>query len=404
MHFKWNKILLLLLVPLLATIFFIYTKKSLPWNSISAQVPVERNDWRVLINPESYQALTQAKTLDENTERLLLEGNAHTVWAAITLSEETVKAAAKINANNFILGWLKGSYTIWVNGVEFARRKDRFEPYVLSLPAELMSQNKKIEISIQLQPREGTLNILPFTIGSKSGFATAQTANSYLAIHDFLDKTKPLALLFFNLLGAIFFALLFNKYRDQEQFIYLAGFFALNAIFELPLNYQSSTIILIAKSAFAMNLGFLLARTKVDILKKTSLAYVLLGASFVFFASTQSVIASRFPLYQVNLPFAYWIGGMACMMKATWGKTNSHSHFFRLMGFSSSLFALGALSILQSNPSLDIFMRRWLTGLPELFLLTFIGFIAHKDLQDFLSTSAEIIPFPQKSAQEKKAA
>lgn len=393
-------------------LFFAIRNEQDFWKQAYPGTVIERSEWRAKVLSEkldcepkcplsfahsSFWKTSGALTETEISTKLK-EGNALEVWLGLSLHRSRVWELRENSRTYLVLGWLKGSYSLWVNGELLQKiSADEFGPQVFALPVSHFSRPGNLDLVIRLHPRPGAKNLVPFTASMKEGFADYRSAQAFRSFHRFTEGAKPIALfLVYFVLSGFFFLLWVASPRNRE-YVHLSAFAIVCSIpnllfadiFSFRLSPATSMnlylMIIFCKTISGMNLGFSFSRTRTSLVFWLTVSLLISGALLVAVAPQTVLSGLRKPLNQHLISLGYAIGAFSCFLQAmslSLREKQGFSFQFRkekLLQFSFILFALAGMQFLQygsffSSVEIDIF---W--DVPEVALAVFLGFIALSD-------------------------
>lgn len=390
--------------------------ESLRWQEVVPDFPIDRSVWNV--TPDHTRCdelgktscLVEAITWIDSNETVPLfapEGRGLVkiengpLWISAKIPRSEFARAASFEANQFILGWIKGNFRVWINGEFFASFDDKdLNPKVLSIPMSILMNDSDLEILFHLWPRMGASNLVPLTASLKEGFATYATATNYRNFHDFLNKSKSLAMFSIYFLFSVFFFLLWRlnrKYREYLHLSFLALFTSVPEILfqdglslKLPsyLNYEIYHCLLFLKCMVALNLSFAFARLSSSLIQKITAGISLVAIITAVSFSSDTLALWRLPLNQYLVSLVYLLGAMVCLRQVkVLRKANQNAGFLlrrfsQLYGFSGVFLAMAIVIFLQYSPLFEGLVGKILWNVPELVLVLFLGAIALIDYKN----------------------
>jgi hypothetical protein len=382
------------------------------WSRLYPEFTVARGEWQVRVldhalacEPSGCPVAVNdsfwgsAVSLEDPVAKSALrDGRAGEVWLGVRVPADRLAAILARGANNFILGWLKGDYSLWVNGDLLLRISDEeYSPQVFSLPDSVLRRSPELGVVIRLAPRAGAKNLVPFTAGLKEGFGDYRSGQAFRSYLRLTGSAKPFALfLVYFVLSMIFFLLWIASPKNRE-YLHLSLF---SLICSLPNILYSDgfsfhlwpdfgmrlyVTLVFAKAATALNLGLSFSRASPRAVSRASVSILACGICAVAFASTPFLSSIRMPLNQLLISAAYLAGGLVCLLQATallLREKEGFSFRFRqrkLLQFGGILAVLSVCQFLQyggifSSVEVSIF---W--DVPEVVLALFLGFIALSD-------------------------
>jgi hypothetical protein len=243
---------LLFLLPLFFSLIFYLSWQMRDWSEQTASVALNRSDWKTLFvssdahcshnasvdpecpaNPQN-PSLWHSKTLRSDIEHIdrVRAARGKTFWIGAVLSQAQLRLALARKASILELGYIAGSFRIWVNGQELMSGSYAQNPTPLSLPLPLseIAQSSELKLAIEIQHDMGA--VYPDYLGGEmaTGLSTFHQAGVFAFRESFKNQARPWIFFAVNLLlGAIFLYLWGSAPRKQEFFYF--ALFALNHSF-----------------------------------------------------------------------------------------------------------------------------------------------------------------------------
>ena len=386
------------------------------WSNLDPAVVVERHDWKIIgdsapcigqISVKNCPANANfsdwqgAPSIDSDTpwRTKIKDGTKEVFWIRTVLTREQINIAIRKRATHFILGKIVGNATVWINGNEsfFLSASDR-TANILAIPYSQIDLTRSLVISIRVEPKIDSHNLLLFTEGWKEGLATKETAMAYRSFLDFIDKTKAFTLFFSYFILAAAFFLLWYINPIAKEYLALSALAIANALpemifgesfsYQIPLNYNNKIFLtlMILKSAAAIALGFSFSRTKFHWpVFFASLACML---SIPLFFDNASLKFYRLPSAQLLVSVAFLIGGFACLhqLRALLqirkkGAGSVNHRIVKLSLFCGTSFALAIFTHMQFGSHISNLWQNILWGVPDFSYVAFLGILALLDYQ-----------------------
>ena len=285
-------------------------------------------DPRCPANPESDLAQTRGIRVGaERNERVpLLEGKVF--WSIADIPAADVEKALAEKANGFLIGYLFGTYDIFIDGhrARHGDQKNARDLVSFQIASERYSPGRALRIAIRLTHDMGE----PFPISLyRTGFHTAQQLETMARLNDWEWKTKTAAAAGFCFgLGSLFLAFWLCSPRKRELGAF-AAFAFLHATIQFSLhpviwhnvggyNWQQLNFIMSCYESVAiLALGFSLARIR------SSIAFfafsLLFAAPWIVYALNLKSIEYFFLSISVSRVaniVAYAIAGLLCFSQA----------------------------------------------------------------------------------------
>lgn len=227
------------------------------WTEFAADVPLPKSQWRALYEtspqpcglapsasaPRCFAdpanpALWGSPATREDQQRhkaAVFARRGEEYWIGTTVSPAQLHAALAREANFLVLGQLRGSSRVWVDGRQMmsGRWLDN-EPVVVQLPLEWLSSARPLKIAVRLV-RNVDVNDSADALEEfpRLGLATKAGAASWKRYQYFWGTSRPLVFLALNfLLAWIFFAVWLVDPAKTEYF-YIAFLAMAFALFQL---------------------------------------------------------------------------------------------------------------------------------------------------------------------------
>ncbi len=393
-----------------------------PWVGFKPKVAINRGDWKFAVetkpalcaeaagascpaNPSNTTLFEAKRTrADADHSEQLNKLRGHEFWIGTTLGADVLARARSARANYFIVGWINGTYRLWVDGQYYAGGAGRteYEPILVNLPMDRLSSTQPIRLALKVYHDVEHKTPDPLNGGSGGeGFVTHRAANTYRAFQAFWATTRPFSFaLAYGILGMLFFYLWFASQKEPEYF-YLAlhlivcSFSQLRAIYSLDLvknsemHYSLGLMLESYKALTALLLGMSFARFRSSIFKWGLLVGISLPLAIVAAAPGAASLTTLFYFVQSWLsPAFYLLGGLACFLQAYHLQTSRKEGSYhpvrirRLLLFGSGLAASAFFYIAYSlsfRASSTVSLFALWYGVEQILLVVFLGFIAVRE-------------------------
>lgn len=292
-------------------------------------------------------------------------------WLGAEIGNAELKVAKASFANELILGWVFGSYEVWVNGERIAGiSSDEELPTVISLPLSYLEKDSlKIALLIEPDSEMGAADTLarPWS----EGLATPAQAAAFRSAAVFWKISRPLALFLLNSLFAILFFLLWTVYKKKQEYLYFAIYGAICAFVQVRLmSAFSGTFNASETRAFDLFLysaegifGLLMAMAFARSNKKVFLwgsAIALIAPWIAFFPldAFQAVSSVNVFLRKWFVPGAHLVGALVCLLQA-WaisqnGYLQAKTRIKSLLGFAFGMLLISILFAVNSNDLISL--------------------------------------------------
>ena len=256
-------------------------------------------------------------------------GSSAPFWLGLHLTKAQLEVAQAKSAHYLILGWIRGSYQIWVNG-EKMKSGDREDnaPVVFSFPLSWLSDSRGLHLAVYIEPAPGVDRPDVFAKPFPEQFTTAKGAQAYVGSVEFYKKSRPFALFIVNLVFAVMFFFVWYTDRQCREAYYLALYTLVSAALQLRLtdifigrftpsvDYGIDLVLRFYEAAFGLFVGLALARTRR--MPYLILMPVALVLPWMLLALSPSPIATRSLAFWIErnvLPVSYGLGAMICLMQ-----------------------------------------------------------------------------------------
>ncbi len=216
------------------------------WSGQTASVVLARSDWRTLFvssdapcsdnasvdpacpaNPQN-PSLWQSKTLRSDTQHMdrVRAARGKTFWIGAVLSQEQLRLALSQKASILELGYIAGSFRIWINGHELMSGSYAQNPTPISLPLPLyeIAQSSELKLAIEIHHDMGA--VYPDYLGGEmaTGLSTFHQAGVFAFREAFKNQARPWIFFSVNLLLGCIFLYLWGSAPRKQEFFYFALF------------------------------------------------------------------------------------------------------------------------------------------------------------------------------------
>ncbi|MBI3542638.1 MAG: hypothetical protein HY075_05120 [Deltaproteobacteria bacterium] len=335
-------------------------------------------------------------------------------WIGAEIPVGTLAEARVQNANQLLLGYIVGSYRIFLDGefvlgTRFGQRDTN--PIILNVPPAKLRGGKPLFVAIHViyDTDVAAPDVLNAETGGE-GFVTSSGANAYRNYMAFWDKARPFSLMLtYSVIAGLFFFFWISSPIKQEYF-YMAMFALVAAfyqarkldLFSTALGSQANNLIeYVIRSyvaAFGMFLGLAFSRTRR--LFFTIGLPLALGLPLVLFLGFP---AARYELYQFNrlwfTPAAFLAGAAPCFLQGfhlrsqvAGGSSYLPVRARRLVLFGLGLLSLAAYYFCVPRDLVASSMPMFLDGLEHFVFMMLMGSIALREYhqQEFLVSKAPV--------------
>lgn len=341
---RWGKLLYFSLMAMAFAGFVVLLGRDVrKWSDLSPVVRIERGSWRILADAEGlgceagvlrgpaseaaeprcpaaadFQGWEAAPVLDR--ARPLT----NPFWLRTRIDGEALARAAAAGAHHLALGKFVAGVKLWVNGQPIQELDTQSRSVnIVPLPVGLLSAAPALDITLRVEPREGTRRPLIFMAELSEGLHVKEVAGNVRSYLDFIDKTKAFALFFaYALLSAAFFFLWVSN-PVAKEYLALALLAFVNCLpelifgetfsFQVPrdVNFKVIFALMAMKAVAVLYLGLSFARVRLPGVYYLSAAAGAVAA-IVFGIENDALIGYRAFLLQGVLPASFAVGAIAC--------------------------------------------------------------------------------------------
>lgn len=397
-----------MLLAALGLFAFYFYQDAAHWYRMRPEVVVEKESWQVLLDPAQFSEkdLTGSERpwadapalTDPRPAAKLRAGDAAQVWMRVRIPAEQVRKAAEVHAYYFRLGFLIGDIRMWVGGRQLVSIPNTYTGNIdLALPIHQLEAGGPLTVVINMTPREGATNIVPLTLGIKSGLVAYGTGAAFMRFNHFINRSRPLALFFVYSVFSLIFFVLWCSNRVQREYLSLSAYALVISIPPLMFSDSFTTaklrdapahitylILVMLQAAAGLSLGLTFARSHSKIISRILWGLVLAGAAAVMVLPQEMRSALRQPLNQFLMPGVFLLGALACHIQARFMSSpasglSQPARVGRLNLFSGLLLGMAALYFVQFHAKFDYVTKQLLFDFPALLLVMFMGYLALLD-------------------------
>lgn len=290
-------------------------------------------------------------------------------WIGTSIPPEKIAQAKSNLANQLILGWIYGSFEVWVNGDYIVAEKPiARDPTIVTLPLSYLQSTAPLKIAIQIHPDSelGTPDML--AAPWKEGFATAEEVAAFKSEAGFWKRSRPFALFLLNFLISTLFFMFWYANKQKQEYFYLAVYGMICAIVQIRLmdifrgaataltTEVLDTFLHCAEAGFGLLLAFSFARSRKEIFRYGIPLFLFvpvpLQLARIYFKRMDFLL--NMYLYKWVVPSAYFIGAFVCLLQAVYLYREKFTlltkpRIIRLVLFSLGMIAMGLLYMAQSH-------------------------------------------------------
>ncbi|MBI3558731.1 MAG: hypothetical protein HY074_20885 [Deltaproteobacteria bacterium] len=330
------------------------------------------------------------------------------LWIGVTIPGTVLQQAAARLANQFVLGWVRGTYKIWVDGDYLIGGKwSDNEPLVLPTSMGRLQAGRPLHIAIQIindAGIPGTPDVISEHVGS--GFARKETAASWRRTQGLQVSARPMSLFIANLLLAVLFFLVWSVSREKQEHFYIALYAFANALIQLkrldffylalsPTTLNTYGLVVACYySISGMFVGFAFARMRPAVFRWGIPAALLLPLAIAAWI--------RDPVRQLELHALFYqgfgcffaaVGAASCWLQAWLLHTQRRGAVGLPVRERRLLYFGGALALIAANCFFD--QGLFVASIGKVFLLLVLGALALRDYHEerLLLQKAPVSPY-----------
>ncbi len=404
---------LLLIVPMVIAL----GKNLVDWERVAASVELPRTQWHAMYRASSSPCTTPASEPDcpANPSNSAIESSPDTVenrilhrdrtdarpgqeyWIGTTISAEQAARAYAEEANQLLLGGLRGSHRVWVNGhMLLTGEWLDAEPVVLQIPLEWLKNEAPLKVAIRLK-RTVVIGDAPDRLEDSPllGLAPRSQVTAWKRYQDFWFTSRPFALVMLNLLLALTFFAVWYVAPEKTEYFYISLMSIAYGLYQLrylDLYYIPMDREMINKIGLSANVmvpftgilaGFSFARMRNAILTATLGTCAVLAIGFPLFSGdsfSMLRIGTLFQIYMTEVGLV--VGAIPCFLQAHYllasggNKTRLAQRIRRLVFFGSGLIALAVVNHFVLAPGVPSITQLLIGRSGPFFLLISLGLVA----------------------------
>ncbi|HTL12884.1 MAG TPA: hypothetical protein VL588_10375 [Bdellovibrionota bacterium] len=397
----------------------VYSAKLLQWNRFRPEVVTPSESWRAFYgdSPAPCGMTAGRGCLADPGTSILWESSFNRAqrehlaqtqtrrgqrfWIGTRVSPQDAARAAAAGANHLLVGWIRGTFRIWVNGQQMTEGTwADMEPVILTIPAGWLTAGRPVSVAVEIL-NDVELPNLPDLLmpGGEGGFMKKASAKAFKEYVDHWDYARPLALMTANLLLALFFFFGWTSDRRKTEYFYIAMCALVGAAiqfratdyFFLSWSYTAFNRMAFLMdayySAFVLFLGLSFARVRTSVFKwGVPLALLLPAVIELFWNDSLALIKFRHSVSGIAVGVCAALGAAACFVQALYLKDRERKglrlpeRIRNLVAFGAAQLVLVPVSLLDDDRVLFTFAFQLLwrqSG--HLAVLSFLGFIALAD-------------------------
>ncbi len=200
-HYIRVGLALTILAPGSALILWAYVSEIRSW-SAQAQptVPINRAEWKVVLREETPQERcsrtvpsskciaaspsgplfsSSLSRMSDEAKKEITQGKTKTFWMGVEISPTKLEVAAKAEANQLVLGYILGSWEVWVDGRFYgaASYADTRMPVRIAIPMDTLRNGRPLRIAIKINNDGGSVRPDKFNYNNvPAGLSTAASS------------------------------------------------------------------------------------------------------------------------------------------------------------------------------------------------------------------------------------
>lgn len=401
----------------------VITQQMSDWSSSSIQVAIPPESWKVIYhqakgpcadnafqnescpaNPNNAELWQSAESrADERHIKRVQEIYGKEFWIGTSISVDTLKKAHAARANNILLGYIRATYRIWVDGqFRFGGTRKFIEPIIIQVPMERLARDQPLHLAIQIyyDVEHPYPDFLQRGYGGE-GFVSYSNIVSYQSFASTLYKARPFSLFIANILIASLFFLLWGSSKIKQEYFYMAMYCLINGVehlllidliqsrLDLGFFYGFNNTIRFLEGAFGLLLGLAFARTRrVFFQVGVPIAIVVPALIQTLLAETSSKF--YFSAFQAKwlIPSFFLLGTFTCFIQAYYLFGQRRTGAFlpvrirRLVFFGIGLAAIAALNVVVSHALISATNHLYWERFIHLLLVGFLAKIVFNEYYD----------------------
>ena len=315
-------------------------------------------------------------------------------WIGLAIKPEQMQLAKAKASNWLILGWVTGSYRIFIDGIEVSRGSAPENRLTLHLPISLsrMSEPRPLYVAVAIDHDAGAKYPDILARGLER-FATSGEMMAWERSNVTIAESKPALLFGVNLALAGFFGLMWWFSKLRKEFVYMSFFALLHAAIQLTLIdvvyklvgrdllYPLDIVTRGLEGGLGLLLALAFARSSSLIVRNTAVFIAILSGGLALLASLlDRVNAFNSITGIVWVPFAFVVASTICLatarrleIKPRGQKVPHRSR--RLLGAAAAYILMALLYFSQAQSILGpdlVYAHRILHGLIVIFLVALL--------------------------------
>jgi len=404
------------IIILFSTLFL---QQTYSWRKASPTITITKHDWKLLqttpptnicgtaasVNANCPAHPSNPRLWHSNEGRFTESGSVKKkpkkdFWIGAEINEAELKKAKSAQANELILGWVFGSFEVWVNGNRFASIAiETKSPTIIPLPISYLDEkNLKIAFLIHPDSEFGSADTLarPWS----EGLATPEQSAAFRSAANFWKTSRPFALFLLNAFFSLLFVLLWRIHRKKQEYLYFAVYGAVCALVQLRLTdffygsfnaSQTRAIDLFlytSEGTFGLLMALSFARSRRKILHWGN--FIALALPWILYfplESMQMVNHLNLFLRKWYIPLAHILGAFACLLQAWELKSHNTSRInktrlYHLYYFAIGMTVISALYFFQAHDWMSLVGQAISSRFAHFIILFLLGSIAMREYKE----------------------
>jgi hypothetical protein len=245
-------------------------------------------------------------------------------WIGTAISPLLLQKAG-VDANWLVLGWVTGSYRVFVDGVELSAGQavDNRLSLHLAIPKPRMLEDRPLMVAIRILHDAGA-KFPDILARGKEHFATSGGMSGWERLRVFNTESKPLALSGLNAAVAALFLLLWRFSKQRREFFYMAAYAFIQAGIQLTLvdgvynNIRpaldfTDIMLRVLEGGLGLLLALAFVRVRSHLIRNSGVSLMSLGLAMAAFAYATDLVHMANALVGILVvPMCYGTGAILC--------------------------------------------------------------------------------------------
>jgi class 3 adenylate cyclase len=340
-------------------------------------------------------------------------------WIGAVVSVEQLASARLLGANHLVLGYLNGTWELWIDGVQHAVGTTATQaPIVVALPQARLAEARPLAVAFRVRAEAGGRYPVLLNLDRAEGLTTSDGADAYRRVEWFETQVRPwmFVAIYATFGWLVLFVWLQNRVR--QEYFYMGVYALFHSLVQCvrsdatyagmsSVTWDALQVPLVAwEGGAALFLGLALARTR-----RAAFTFGIPVVAIFPIALTpwvrDGVAATELAaaLTAWFVPVCYGLGAAACGLQAWYVASGSEAsrtirrRAVRLAGFASGLALLGVTYRVQAASVSDTFAYvEWHRFLNLAVVIAFF-WLAIRDFReiDLLAQNSPVSPFHRKA-------